>query len=263
MLEKCELMSVNQLTLVYPFGEYRFTNKPHILNKLSSLKDKGCQLDHITLPLGAHKKHFSFIAEQAELRDAQLIMLTRQQEQPGSDWLNGVKSLLRSNSEWAVMLCSKRSWAGRSIGVLATIDILDDTKEHAALNTGVLDAACSLTERLAAMLHVLSVIPVSLVSTELDLVEPYERLQKHVATTHEKLVEFTSALHDGKDAILSVTAGYPPREIQSYTRQHHLNLVVLGNIARTGIRGLLLGNTAEKILEHLRTDALIVRNKHH
>lgn len=262
ILEKCELMSVNQLTLVYPYGKYKHANKPHIENKLSSIMNKGCLLEHITQPLGDDKDHFVFIAEQAELRDAQLIMLTRQQDPPENDWLNGMKSLIRSNSEWAVMLCSKRSWAGHSIGVLATIDILDDSKEQTALNSRVYENAYDLTVCLAATLHVLSVIPVSLVSTELDLVEPYEILQKHAATTYDQLVKFTSENNEKKDAILAVKAGYPPREIQSYSRQHHINLVVLGNISRTGISRLLLGNTAEKILDHLHTDALIVRNKH-
>jgi nucleotide-binding universal stress UspA family protein len=41
-------------------------------------------------------------------------------------------------------------------------------------------------------------------------------------------------------------------------KQLHVDLVVMGTVARTGIAGLFIGNTAETILEQLQCSVLAV-----
>lgn len=38
-----------------------------------------------------------------------------------------------------------------------------------------------------------------------------------------------------------------------------INLLVMGTLARTGIRGVLIGNTAEKILDQVRCSVVAVK----
>ena len=47
--------------------------------------------------------------------------------------------------------------------------------------------------------------------------------------------------------------------IPELARELHADLVVMGTVARTGISGLLIGNTAESILDQLECSVLAVK----
>ena len=51
----------------------------------------------------------------------------------------------------------------------------------------------------------------------------------------------------------------PSKEIPSVAKKVKADLVVLGNVGRTGLKGLVIGNTAEKILQRLAVDVLLVK----
>lgn len=53
--------------------------------------------------------------------------------------------------------------------------------------------------------------------------------------------------------------GAAEKRIPSTANKVKADLVVVGSVGRTGLNAILLGNTAEKILHHLRTDILIVK----
>lgn len=53
--------------------------------------------------------------------------------------------------------------------------------------------------------------------------------------------------------------GTPATVIPEFARQIKADLVVMGTVARTGIAGLLIGNTAEAVLEQLQCSVLAVK----
>lgn len=53
--------------------------------------------------------------------------------------------------------------------------------------------------------------------------------------------------------------GTPSQALPELARQLQADLVVMGTLARTGIAGLLIGNTAETILEQLRCSVLAIK----
>ena len=53
--------------------------------------------------------------------------------------------------------------------------------------------------------------------------------------------------------------GLRPKKYRLLQKKLKANIVVLGNVGRTGIKGLIVGNTAEKMLNRLAVDALIVK----
>lgn len=76
----------------------------------------------------------------------------------------------------------------------------------------------------------------------------------------------TATLHEFLDAIPSVGAdklelikGVPQEVIPAYVKKFGVDLLVLGTVARTGLSGLLIGNTAEEILEAAPCSLLAVK----
>lgn len=45
--------------------------------------------------------------------------------------------------------------------------------------------------------------------------------------------------------------GRPDKEIPHFVHEHKIDILIMGTVARTGIQGLLIGNTAENILQQL------------
>ena len=53
--------------------------------------------------------------------------------------------------------------------------------------------------------------------------------------------------------------GVPREIIPQFANSNNTDLLVLGTVARTGIPGLFMGNTAENILNRLRCSVLAIK----
>jgi nucleotide-binding universal stress UspA family protein len=66
-----------------------------------------------------------------------------------------------------------------------------------------------------------------------------------------------------RDRLTGVTVesiqGEPEAVIAQYVESHGIDVVVMGTVARTGVAGLLMGNTAERILQRLRSSVLAIK----
>lgn len=60
---------------------------------------------------------------------------------------------------------------------------------------------------------------------------------------------------------ISVVTGRPSDAILQAIDQHQIELLVMGTIARAGVRGMLMGNTAERLLPLLQCSVLAVKPK--
>ena len=57
---------------------------------------------------------------------------------------------------------------------------------------------------------------------------------------------------------MHVKFGAPEKVIASVATREKADTVVIGSMARKGLKGKLVGNTAEKLTSHLHTDVLII-----
>ena len=53
--------------------------------------------------------------------------------------------------------------------------------------------------------------------------------------------------------------GPPGRIVPEFVRAHRINLLVMGTVARTGLPGLIMGNTAEQVLDAVRCSVIAVK----
>jgi universal stress protein E len=76
----------------------------------------------------------------------------------------------------------------------------------------------------------------------------------------ERLDEFINSLGRSSVNIVSHLAwGYPWQEIGRIASKHNADLITMGTVGRSGVKGVLLGNTAERILDTCDCSILIVK----
>lgn len=82
-----------------------------------------------------------------------------------------------------------------------------------------------------------------------------------VAVAEEKLAEAASAFTAGGPAVDTLAKeGYPPEVIVDTARELDADLIAMGTHGRTGLRHLLLGSNAERVVEHAPCPVLTVRH---
>jgi Universal stress protein UspA and related nucleotide-binding proteins len=142
--------------------------------------------------------------------------------------------------------------------VMAATDLSEVSRRAA-------EEALWIAERARAEFHILHIID----STDVppDLLEPAtgdkpdrSLRQKIRAEAKERFHEFTKSLRPADVPVLSqLSWGTPWREIRRMARKLKVDLVALGTVGRSGIQGVLLGNTAEKVLTTCDASILTVK----
>jgi universal stress protein E len=92
----------------------------------------------------------------------------------------------------------------------------------------------------------------------------HEEFSSYLAAAERRAAESLNKLKDsfGEDLArvhLHLRRGGLEEVIPEFVVAHGVDLVVLGTVARTGIAGLLIGNTAERLLQRLPCSVLAVK----
>ena len=74
------------------------------------------------------------------------------------------------------------------------------------------------------------------------------------------MTTFTKPLADRLNGVtVQLVEGEPERAVSHFLDRNGVDLVVMGTVARTGIANLVMGNTAERVLQRLRGSVLAVK----
>jgi len=186
--------------------------------------------------------------------EAELVMVARRNQEGGSGLGNVTRKLMRK--------CPCPVWVvkpdGRSeprIFVAAT-DL-----------TPVGNRAVQLAAELAGLFHgeldLVHAWPLPLavpVLPELD-VPAQSRLdvEQHERAARERFEQSLAPLSLGIDFRTHLLCGAPSIAIQEVVERRAADLLVMGSVSRSGIAGLLLGNTAERLLDRVRCSLLTIK----
>ncbi len=156
-----------------------------------------------------------------------------------------------------VLIVADRKWH-RTKPILAALDLGTRVPEKRALNHRVLETARHLAEALQAELKIITALEIPTLLQDLDLVDPlaYTREMKDRMEPH--LQELARA-HKLPEKAFRCKKGPVSRVITSTAARDRAQLVVMGTVGRKGVRARLLGNTAETVLRHLKTDVLAIK----
>ena len=175
------------------------------------------------------------------------------------------ESLVHTSLDWQllrecpapVLIVAEKRWH-RARPVLATLDLGSKLATKRALNRQVLTTASKLASALGVELEIITAIEVPLLLADLDLVNPDAYARKAKAEMEPRITalakEFEIPVGD-----FHCKRGPVERVITSQAAKVGAQIVVMGTVGRKGVKARLLGNTAEKVLGHLKTDVLAIK----
>jgi universal stress protein E len=178
---------------------------------------------------------------------------------------------LFTNTDWhlirecpaPLMLVRTDAWAGAS-GILAAVDPVHEKDKPAALDRKILDTASFMAQALGRELHVLHVIePIeAMVSLEEGYVPNalvVEEISRKLRDEHETAMHSLLMERHLPYGRVHLRRGSVQGELIAAARELPAALVVMGAVARTGLKRVFLGSTAERVLESIPCDVLIVK----
>ena len=147
--------------------------------------------------------------------------------------------------------------------VLVSLDAAAEDPRHIALNKKIFAAAAAIAVKLGASLtaiHCWAIYGETLVRDYMSAAEfkdieqaTHDLGQQGLQSLCADLKQKPSDLH------LKLIRGLPNAEIPAFANANGFDLVVMGTVARSGISGALLGNTAEEVLPQLHGSILAIK----
>ena len=134
--------------------------------------------------------------------------------------------------------------------------------DFSALSDAALERAAGIARQFGSELHLVHVVepiihPVEYAIVPLEMEEINVQQVKERRTRLEALQEKLTA--EGVDCAIEVKLGKPWHAIVDYARRKKCDLIVVPTHGHTGPRHLLLGSTAERVVQHAPCAVLVVR----
>ena len=175
---------------------------------------------------------------------------------------NPLKKALLTPEDWkllrycpgpVLMVKTDTPWTGGVI--LAAVDVGNSDAEHRTLHSGIVSHGYDIANLAKGTLHVISAHP----SPMLSAADPTFQLKETIEARYRAQCKAFQAEYDVSDDRLHVEEG-PADVLIPYTAQKLSAVVtVVGTVARTGLSGALIGNTAEVVLDALESDVLVLK----
>lgn len=198
------------------------------------------------------------ILDAAARAGVELLIKPVSEHHPLGDYLHTpLDWALMRDASCSVLISRRADWNAPSC-VLAAVDVTD--VKHLALTRAVLTSAATLARVTGVPLHVATAYPSLGQSVgDLQVAMDYAGIKADMRAARQKATAhwITSLeLEVGETHLLE---GKPAVVIPDLANRLDATVTVLGTAARTGLRKLLIGNTAEDIIGRLRGDLLVVR----
>lgn len=129
--------------------------------------------------------------------------------------------------------------------------------DFSELSFQAIDTALELVEKPADLLvlHVLADLSPAETGELWRTIDADMRKQHARQALQERLAD-----HHAQGVSLEVLIGEPGRSIADYAQESHADLIVLPSHGRTGIKRLLIGSIAERVVRHAHCPVLVLRD---
>ncbi|MEQ8861045.1 MAG: universal stress protein [Pseudomonadales bacterium] len=202
-------------------------------------------------------RHWEGVLHAAQQTEADLIV-------KGASRHSRFGDIVRTPDDWnllrcaavPVMLVKPQVWVKDPV-IVCALDAFDPA--HDALNEALLREAEALTQVLGGSLHLVVAYPLfERWVGELGSLRDYDDLKQEI----EKEIRARVVALTGKLGVsyarLYADEGRPDTVIGVLAGELDAELVVVGTHARQGLRGVLMGNTSERLVYELATDVVTV-----
>jgi universal stress protein E len=159
------------------------------------------------------------------------------------------------------MLLIKRNTPWRKSTVLAAIDPQHSFAKPAKLDAAILDAAARVSDAIGSPLHIVHAYPGAPTSMPLRGVsaELSQSIERQASTEAHKAFDRELVNRDIPKARRHLVAGHPVDVVPRMAKKLRAGVVVMGGVSRSGLKRLVIGNTAEQVLDALPCDVLVLK----
>ncbi|WP_374980414.1 universal stress protein [Pseudomonas solani] len=175
---------------------------------------------------------------------------------------NPLKRFLLTPDDWkllrycpgpVLMVKTDTPWTGGII--LAAVDVGNSDGEHRTLHASIISHGYDIAGLAKGTLHVISAHP----SPMLSAADPTFQLKESIEARYRAECRSFQEEFDVSDERLHVEEGPADVLIPHVAHKLKAAVTVIGTVARTGISGALIGNTAEVVLDSLESDVLVLK----
>ncbi len=168
-----------------------------------------------------------------------------------SDWL-----LLRECPA-PVMITARKSWKKKPC-IVAALDFGTKVASKRKLNHAIYQQAQSLATTLDQEVHVVFALTVPQPLVDMDIIDPRKYAREKRLKLQPTIDKFCAEY--GIDSRqLHIRRGPPEKVVPSIANKLKADVVVCGTVGRKGVKGKLIGNTVEEVLNYLYTDIVAVK----
>jgi universal stress protein E len=176
-----------------------------------------------------------------------------------------------SNTDWhlirdcqpALLLTKATRWR-KPIGIGAAVDPVHPNDPAAFHDRAIMEAAAGLAAALQSSVQVFHAYYPAMLSLGVDAPAPLptpvtiESFEAEQAL-HENAVSSLLSMLDVPEACRHVSMGVPAEFLPRMAEQCQIDILVMGALSRSRVKQHLIGSTAERLLEHLPCDLLVVK----
>lgn len=164
------------------------------------------------------------------------------------DW-----TLLRECPTPVLLVRTNEPWSNGV--VLAAVDVGNGDEEHMVLHKSIIDQGFRIASLTHGQLHVVSAHPAPTLAV-MDAAYPIDT--EYEASYRAACKEFQRQFEIDDDR-LHIKEGPADIIIQHVAKKLGAVVTVIGTVARTGLSGALIGNTAEIVIDKLKSDVLVLK----
>lgn len=150
--------------------------------------------------------------------------------------------------------------------VLGAVDLTHDTDDSLAFAQEIIDTVQRIANMEDARGHLITAWqpPTRPQIINQDAQQEFQAYvdgyQAEITHRYQRIIRNDDSNIPGLDQLeASILRGKPSTMITHYVTTHDIDLLVMGSVTRTGIPGLIFGNTAERVLHHVDCSVLILK----
>ncbi len=186
------------------------------------------------------------------------------QTRPQTRW----QRMALGNDDWELIRhCPKPLWLVRKGAnkqyrrILAAVDPLHVDDKPADLDHRILNLAEVFARQFDAELEIINVVPPVIVPATITepLVAYNATAQESSIEVHRQRINELSSDLDCSRGDITVLNGNPAELIIEHVADNDIDLLVMGAVARSALARMLIGSTAEQVLDHVSCDVLIAK----
>jgi universal stress protein E len=185
---------------------------------------------------------------------------------------SAIARAILSNSDWnLIRTCPVPLWLvkprdfGATPTIVAAIDPMNEHDKPAALDDEIVQISKMLGTTLSGDVHAFHsydpriAVATATANAYIPVSLPFDEIEQQMHEDHQKRFNEITSFHDIGEDHAHLASGLTHEELPALAQSINADLVVMGAVARNRLKRMFIGATAERTLEYLPCDLLIIK----